>query len=801
MPSSTDRFAVARGSRLCLVVIVAVCGSAICVGCSSESGRQSASGSAATPPPPLSARRVISLPGPSPRGELFVKPGHWSSVWLEATANEADFRGRLDGQWVDAAGAPLGYPPIQFRLRHDRPLILPKGQQRGVEQLMFAPNDDDDVAGPMSPDRRESRLREASGRFRLTDEDAWRSPLEVRQRLTALRDHQALFVVLAAKPAAAAFLGNFDALATLHSPSLLADQDVPYRVVYAAESNRALLPSSLLGWTTTAYVLWDGYDLANLDEARRLALVDWLHWGGVLIVGGPGTLDGPACETLRPWLPASADGVVELDAAALEPLAELTLDRTPPATSRSWTGVRLRPTAEARVVVGTDAVPLVVERRVGRGRIVATAFRPAQRELVDWPSYAGFFSTHLMRRPPRLWRTHPMDPTFVAAVWNDRNQLFYDDQLRHGSIDPWYDPARTGGVRLLTHGGSQSGAQLSSFDAQPPVGPGIAAWRDDDELTAAARRALLEASGIFVPSASVVFGLIALYVFTVVPANWTVFYTLGRTEWAWAATPVLAFVFTIVVVRAAGLDLGFVRSATDVTVVELQPDYDRGQVTRYVALYNSLGTDYEIGGGDATFAALPLPATVDKKQKPVYRTYELIRRDGEDGAPATSLVGFGVDSGSIGLVRTEQTMPLGGMLRAEQLAERRYRISNGTPWELRDVRLSGLGNGAAHVIPPGGSVIVTLNDDEPPEGDAAGRRATIDVEPIWSRLQPADSGDLLRLTAWSSTATPGLVVDPPPSQSRQKTIIVAHLRYAADPPPASDVNTRAAVEKSIVKQP
>jgi len=527
MPSSTDRFATPLTTVLRSVGVYAACGLAACCGCSTETTKQSEGGSAALPPPPLAASRVISLPGPSPRGDLFVKPGHWASMWLEATAADADFRGRLDGQWVDAAGAPLGFPPTQFRLRHERPLTLPKGQLRGVEQLLFAPNDYDDVAGPMTAGGRESRLREASGRFRLSKEDAWRSPLEVRQRLTALRDHQALFVVLAAKPAEAAFFGTFDAVATLHSPTQLAEQDVPYRSVFAAEANRALLPSSLLGWTTTAYVMWDGYDLAKLSNAQRQAFTDWLHWGGVLIVGGPGTLDGPACETLRPWLPATAVGVVELDANALAPLVALTIDGNAPETSRSWTGVRLQPTAGARLVLGTDTVPLVVERRVGRGRIVATAFRPSQRELVDWPSYAGFFSTHLMRRPPRLWRTHPMDPEYVAAVWNDRNQLLYDDELRRGSVDPWYDSARTSGVRMLTHGGAQSGGRQPSFDAQPPVGPGVAAWRDDDELTVSARHALLEASGIFVPSASVVFGLIALYVFTVVPVNWTVFYTLG----------------------------------------------------------------------------------------------------------------------------------------------------------------------------------------------------------------------------------------------------------------------------------
>lgn len=759
------------------------------VGCSRDVEKSSASGSAAPPPPPLAASRVFSLPGPSPRDELFVKPGHWTSVWLEATSAEVDFRGRLEGQWVDDAGAPLGYPPMQFGLRHVRPLTLPKGQLRGVEQFTFTP-DDEDFSEPPYHEIHESRLREANGRFRLTDAVAFASPYETRRRVTALRDHQALFVVLAANPAEQAFLASFDAVATPHSPSVLPEQDVPYRTVFAAEANRALLPTSLMGWTTTAYVFWDGFDLANLGDAQRQALLDWLHWGGVLIVGGPGTLDAPACEPLRPWLPAEADGVVELDAAALAPLAALSIDGVQPATLRPWTGVRLRPTAAGRIIVGTDDIPLVVERRIGRGRIVAAAFRLTRRELVEWPSYAGFFSTHLMRRPPRMWRLHPADLEFASAVWDDRQEVFFD-----------YDPSRVTGVRLLTHGGLQGTVQRPLFDAQPPVGAGVGAWRDDDELATLAREALREASGIFVPSASVVLGLIALYVFAVVPANWSVFYALGRTEWAWAAAPVLAVVFTVVVIRTAELDLGFARSASEVTVVELQPDYDRAHVTRYAVLYNSLGTAYEIGGDDPTMVALPTVTTLDNKQRPVERTYELVRRDDETGNSRTTLVGFGVDSGNIGLLRAEQMLPVGGTLQAEKLAENRYRLTNGTPWELRDVRLSGPAAGAARDLPPGGSVVVTLGDREPPPPDEAALRATIDVEPLWRQLQTAAPNEGLRLTAWTSTPVPGLEIDPSPSQRRQKTLVVAHLRYAADPPPANDVNTRAAVEKAIVKKP
>jgi hypothetical protein len=59
----------------------------------------------------------------------------------------------------------------------------------------------------------------------------------------------------------------------------------------------------------------------------------------------------------------------------------------------------------------------------------------------------------------------------------------------------------------------------------------------------------------------------------------------------------------------------------------------------------------------------------------------------------------------------------------------------------------------------------------------------------------------LRLVAWTDEDIGGITIDPAASQSRHIGLMVAHLEYAATPPPAPDANSRAALEKESGKLP
>jgi hypothetical protein len=108
---------------------------------------------------------------------------------------------------------------------------------------------------------------------------------------------------------------------------------------------------------------------------------------------------------------------------------------------------------------------------------------------------------------------------------------------------------------------------------------------------------------------------------------------------------------------------------------------------------------------------------------------------------------------------------------------------------------------AIDVLAAGASAEVALADQSKAPGDAGARRAEIDVDPLWKQFQaPVGAGDL-RLVAWTPSEIPGLGIDPPPSQRRGKSVVVAHLEYAGDPPPKNDVNTRASVERRVGAEP
>ena len=189
---------------------------------------------------------------------------------------------------------------------------------------------------------------------------------------------------------------------------LVPEDGMYYRFVYPQLAQPVPLPSQFLCWTNIACVIWDDVLADVLSPQQQQAMLDWLHWGGTLVVSGPGTLEPLQQSFLDPYLPATVAGTDVLDSAALAEfneywtVADLDGQRQPlPAVG--WSGIRLEPLPGAEFVRGTGR--LVAERRVGRGRIVATAFRLHEPQLVGWHSFDSFFNGCILRRPAHRWDT------------------------------------------------------------------------------------------------------------------------------------------------------------------------------------------------------------------------------------------------------------------------------------------------------------------------------------------------------------------------------------------------------------
>ena len=64
---------------------------------------------------------------------------------------------------------------------------------------------------------------------------------------------------------------------------------------------------------------------------------------------------------------------------------------------------------------------------------------------------------------------------------------------------------------------------------------------------------------------------------------------------------------TLAVVRQAQLDIGFVRSQTEIGMLELQGDLPRGHLSRYTAIYSSLSSIYDLEFDNESSVATPFP--------------------------------------------------------------------------------------------------------------------------------------------------------------------------------------------------
>ena len=158
---------------------------------------------------------------------------------------------------------------------------------------------------------------------------------------------------------------------------------------------------------------------------------------------------------------------------------------------------------------------------------------------------------------------------------------------------------------------------------------------------------------------------------------------LGRVEWAWIAAPLIAVAATYVVIRQAQLDIGFVRAQTEIGILELQPDYPRGHLSRYTALYTSLSTTYDFNFDDLTTVAAPFAVKTDtlRGSRP--------RPSTSSGTTKSASPACSSASNTTNMVHSEQMLPLDGPIRlGKSTAQNNTQIENRSQFPLRSVASS-----------------------------------------------------------------------------------------------------------------
>lgn len=334
------------------------------------------------------------------RQDILIKPGHWGTSIVYWRSNNADFSGHLK-TFYGKAKEPADIERTNFRFDSLRHVVLTKGQAKGLEASFFAPRraEEDGALGQLRSELLARRF--SSGRA------------DFDYNCRSIGSHEYFFIVLSAIEGRYAFLSKNDD--TFPAMCMRPENDLDgalrlYHVQTPSIKNRIPLSEHSLAWTSIAVVLLDDIDPTQFSAGQQIALLDWLHWGGQLLISGPQSLDRLKGSFLEPYLPASAGESRKLD---LEALAEMNnywsigatknSDRDQPkiqvAPDKPIVGVTLLKTE------GSDFIPhtgeLVAERRVGHGRIVVTSFPMADFRIQNWRSYDGFFNGCLLRHPGR----------------------------------------------------------------------------------------------------------------------------------------------------------------------------------------------------------------------------------------------------------------------------------------------------------------------------------------------------------------------------------------------------------------
>ena len=644
-----------------------------------------------------------------------VKPGHWTTTDFRITANKFAAQGDMKCYGSrNIKGLPV--EDTDYIAVSNRPFSLPKGESKSLESSVYLPRRE----GAKSSSITYSMSRSGGGIALFAGEP---------RIFNLLKSFEYHLVVLTNRPDSYGYVPNMDCV-NLPKDEFQSKPPSFYNVVRTRPSEGPItLPRQTLNWTTIAYLVWDNLTVDQLDADQQQAMLDWIHFGGQLIISGPDGLDKLKSSFLADYLPATVAGTRNLVARDFTEINEhwalkdskLDVRRVIQVDEKSpLIGVDFDMHPDASFVNNTGKI--VAERQVGRGRIVVSSFSLSAKPVIGWGSFKSFFNGALLRKPSRKFGetvegqlafrwlnddTSIFDPLLGSTLRflsrdlakNDINT--FDGQTGtpvdprmsvsavtgmsdYGTSAPsvlGYNEYRDGRLRIKEapikrarnledhwhYGGFQHEEQS-----------GTAGWNDSSGISTAARETLKQAAGITPPSSRFVFRMLAVYLLVLVPINWAIFRMVGRVEWAWIAAPFIAIGGALMVARMASLDIGFVRSNSQVSCLEIYSDYSRAHIAQYSALYTSLSTGYELELDNPTAQALPLGDPTRNKNREKTPTLVTLRK-----TLATRLEGFQVQSNSTGMLHTEMMVDLLGTISLNR-ANDELRVANSTAVKLSD---------------------------------------------------------------------------------------------------------------------
>ncbi len=659
----------------------------------------------------LQMSSLLTLPTDSQAKVATVKPGHWYEVQQQFKSNREDLQVVAVGDLARGL-EPVILPGTNVMNEYTRRTSLPKGQTKTVELGLFIPE-----SGERNPDP----FAQPPRLVLRTQLRSWplMTPILQTPQLqptNELKPSEFQLVVLSPQALSYEFLTVLDAVYWRGEDNIDEPRTRSYQVsLVKPEEGKYAIPHSMLTMTATAVIVWDDVSIDELTSDQQTALIDWLHWGGQLIISGPSSWSRLQNSFLSPYLPAISADAAEFTTADFHELSQTWAvpdfsksEQTPlDILGAPVGGLRFKLNNFGKWLPRTGE--LVAERQVGRGRVVVTSFPLREPRINRWKYFSNFVSSGLLRRPAREIRKN--EEGMQRQVWAGAlGGLSKDARLHSNFRILSRDLPLSAGVVSATDESQMEQLKLQSaaistteneINAAAPLkanaAPGVgdfealrwgghgAAWNDYSGLSIQSLSALRKAAGIELPDRWTIIYLITGYLIFLVPLNWLVFRILGRLEFAWIAAPIMALIGVVIVTRVAQLDIGFARRTTEISVLELHADHSRGHLTRYLALYTSLSTNYSVEFPESSSVVLPL-ADITRVARRAGQDLRSIRTNFGTSSGVV-LEPLTVYSNSTEMLHAEQMVALGGDVSLAQTDEGGWKLLNGTTLPLRGALL------------------------------------------------------------------------------------------------------------------
>lgn len=701
-----------------------------------------------------------------------IKPGHWLSASQTLKSNNADVRGDLVSR-AGSRGVSLrtgrGTESVGD-LYSKRPVVMPKGQQRRFDFRVLAPE-------PMA----EQRNCFLASRFTATSQSGFFDADPFPYRMMGPQEY--FLVILTTRPERFRRIKEADWVRPFRQRFDVPSESLNYRIVVPPSDGILPLADTMLDWTSTSVVIWDDLPADALTPDQLTAMSDWLQFGGILIVNGAKATGEIAQTVLRDVLPLKPTGNIELDPDAGVELLRNWQVSTDESTEKQ---IALLKSQSGRVAVDgrlddkaesiDDSGNLILERRSGNGRVVQPRFDFTSDWISTWQSYDSFISGVLLQRPRRVYRKLDNEEfvrQFYADYQNPNTPASFNTRFRLQARDARW--------RSLTKQ-SRSSNVIGEADlfASDPV-TGIAGWTDDSSVIDACREILSLESGIEIPKSSLVIKSLGIYLLLLVPVNYLFFRLLGKLEMAWLAVPVIAIGGAVWVARAARLDIGFARSHSEIGILEMQPGYQRGHLTRVMAIYNSLSSNYDID-----FKTIDACGRVIDQGRSESSDLVAFKTSYQEGPTLSDVA---VQSNQVRLMHVEQMIDLGGGISIDGSGI----VRNESSLVLSDAVVIGKD--------AGGNIRVAVLGEVAAQSakKASFRQMESAAIPSGMPMQVSNlmrkftsTGNLpngaSRLVARYDGSIKSMTITPSANQTVSQTVVVVHLKHAKSAEPSVDAN-------------